>query len=69
MLRILLRAVVVIACVAAAVGFFYRDRIAQLRAVNSLFSEEKITENFSTMTDLFYSTELPLAQGIVFETG
>ena len=65
MLRILLRAVVVIACVAAAVGFFYRDRIAQLRAVNSLFSEEKITENFSTMTDLFYSTELPRGDGPV----
>ncbi|MEL6690199.1 MAG: serine hydrolase [Pseudomonadota bacterium] len=65
MLKFLVRGLLILACVIAAVGFFYRDRVSQLLAVNSLFSEEKITENFSTMTDLFYSTELPRGDGPV----
>ncbi|MEM9437542.1 MAG: serine hydrolase [Pseudomonadota bacterium] len=67
MLRLLARALAVLAIIAVAAGFIYRDRIAQLMAVNSLFAEDRIVENFSSMPSLFYSTELSRGDGPVSE--
>lgn len=47
--------------VAIAVGIWKRDNITRLLAVNSLFSEERIVQNFSHMDDLFLT--LPMSRG------
>ncbi|MEO0676136.1 MAG: serine hydrolase [Pseudomonadota bacterium] len=59
MLKWIFRIVVALALIVVVAGVTFRDRIAQLLAVNSLFDEEVIVENFSRMPDLFYSTEIP----------
>jgi len=46
---------------AVVVGFWKRDEITRLLAVNSLFSEDKIVANFSHMDRAFLST--PVARG------
>ncbi|MBC7180601.1 MAG: 6-aminohexanoate hydrolase, partial [Roseovarius sp.] len=48
-LKWLTRIVVVLALATAAVGLWKRDQIARLWAVNSLFDEERIVQNFSHM--------------------
>lgn len=65
MLRWILRIVVALAVIVAAAAFTYRDRIAQLLAVNTLFDRDNIVANFSSMPDLFFSTELPRGTGPV----
>ncbi|MFT4961562.1 MAG: CubicO group peptidase (beta-lactamase class C family) [Paracoccaceae bacterium] len=46
---------------AAVIGFWKREEITRLLAVNSLFSEEKIVNNFSHMDAAFLST--PISRG------
>ncbi len=46
---------------AVVVGFWKREELQRLLAVNSLFSEEKIVENFSNMDAAFLTT--PLSRG------
>lgn len=58
-LRILLMAVLA----AAVIGFWKREEITRLLAVNSLFSEDKIVANFSHMNDAFLSREIPRGDG------
>lgn len=58
-LRILLMAVLA----AAVIGFWKREEINRLLAVNSLFSEDKIVANFSHMNDAFLSREIPRGDG------
>ncbi|MEM8591439.1 MAG: serine hydrolase [Pseudomonadota bacterium] len=63
MLRLVGRLILIVIVIAVAAGFFYRDRISQLLAVNSLFEEANIVGNFSNMPGLFYSTELSRGNG------
>jgi len=56
-----LRALVVVLVIGAAVAFWKKDDITRLLAVNSLFSEEKIVNNFSHMDEMFYNAPLDLA--------
>jgi CubicO group peptidase (beta-lactamase class C family) len=58
-LRILLMAVLA----AVVIGFWKREEITRLLAVNSLFAEEKIVNNFSHMNDAFLSREIPRGDG------
>ena len=46
----------VLVVIGLAAAFFYRDYIARLSSVLTLFDEENIVENFSKMEQLFYST-------------
>lgn len=52
--RILLWGLAVVLVVAGAVGLGYRDRIARLYSVQTLFDQDKIVGNFSAMKDLFF---------------
>jgi hypothetical protein len=53
----------------AAVGVWKRDELRRLMAVNSLFAEDRIVQNFSHMDTLFFShamdggTPVPLPEG------
>ncbi|MEM6275522.1 MAG: serine hydrolase [Pseudomonadota bacterium] len=67
MLKFVIRTLVLLLVVAVAAGYFYRDRIEQLMAVNSLFDGDKIDANFIRMPDLFYSTELSRGDGPLAE--
>lgn len=49
---------------AAGIAWKWND-IQRLLAVNSLFSEDKITANFSNMDGLFFSTTMPQGDGPV----
>lgn len=53
----------------AAVGFWKREELTRLFAVNSLFSEEKIVSNFSNMDAAFLSTQIDRGQGPTSEIG
>jgi len=57
--RVLLALVVI----AVAVGLWKREEITRLLAVNSLFSEEKIVNNFSNMNAAFLSVPVPRGDG------
>ncbi len=58
--------VAALALVAAlVVGIWKREEITRLMAVNSLFTAEKITRNFSHMDDLFLTRALPRGDGPV----
>ncbi len=48
---------------AAVVGFWKREEIKRLMAVNSLFSEENIVRNFSNMDAAFLTAPLPRGDG------
>ena len=48
---------------AVAVGLWKREEITRLLAVNSLFSEAKIVQNFSNMDRAFLHTVLPRGDG------
>ncbi len=45
------------------VGFWKREEIQRLMAVNSLFSEDKIVDNFSNMDAAFLTVDLPRGDG------
>ncbi|WP_425044630.1 serine hydrolase domain-containing protein [Primorskyibacter sp. S87] len=49
------------------VGFWKREEITRLLAVNSLFSEEKIVHNFSNMDAAFLTAPLPRGAGATTE--
>jgi hypothetical protein len=57
----LLRLVLALALAALVVGFWKREELTRLMAVNSLFSEERIVQNFSNMDQAFLT--LPLDRG------
>lgn len=59
--RVLARVLVLFVLAAALVGFWKREEITRLLAVNSLFSEEKITHNFTHMDALFLTQ--PMSRG------
>ncbi|WP_375279904.1 serine hydrolase domain-containing protein [Pseudooctadecabacter sp.] len=50
---------------ALIIGVWQRERVSRLLAVNSLFAEDKIVQNFTSMDDLFLSTEMPPASDTV----
>ena len=58
-LKWLLRLVAVLVVVALAIGLWKREEITRLLAVNSLFSEEKIVQNFSNMNAAFLTVDVP----------
>jgi len=60
-LKIIVRTVLVLGVVIIALGVWKREEITRLLAVNSLFSEEKIVDNFSNMEGAFVTT--PLVRG------
>ena len=55
----LLRGVLVSTVLVAIFAFVERDRITRLLAVNSLFAEDRIVENFTTMDSMFENTPVP----------
>ena len=54
-----LRVVLALAVAAVVAGIWKRDQVKQLLAVNSLFSAEKIVNNFSSMDTLFTTVPVP----------
>jgi len=54
-----LRVVLALAIAAVVAGIWKRDQVKQLLAVNSLFSAEKIVNNFSHMDTLFTTVPVP----------
>ena len=56
-----LRILVMLVLAAVVVGLWQREQITRLMAVNSLFSEEKIVNNFSHMDAAFLTT--PVSRG------
>ena len=58
-----LRLIVVLIIAAIAIGLWKREEITRLLAVNSLFSAEKIVNNFSHMDAAFLSTPVPRGEG------
>jgi len=60
-LKIIVRTVLVLGVVIIALGVWKREEITRLLAVNSLFSQEKIVDNFSNMEGAFVTT--PLVRG------
>lgn len=59
------RAVLALICAAIVVGLWKREEITRLIAVQSLFSEEKIVQNFSNMDRAFLSRAVPRGDGPV----
>lgn len=66
-LKWLLRILLALGLAAAVVGFWKREEIHRLLAVNSLFSEEKIVSNFSHMDRAFLTVDLPRGNGPTWE--
>lgn len=64
-LRVLGRIVVLLLLAAVVVGIWKRDELSRLWAVNSLFSEERIVQNFSSMDQLFFARTMPRGDGPV----
>jgi len=67
LLKILLRILVVLVLILVATGFWQREKIMRLLAVNSLFSAEKIVNNFSHMDSMFLTTPIDIGQGAASE--
>ncbi len=67
LLKWVLRILLVLVLAAAVVGFWKREEIKRLMAVNSLFSEEKVVYNFSHMDEAFLTANLPRGDGPVSE--
>lgn len=59
------RIVAVVLVIIAALGLWKREEIARLMAVNSLFAEDRIVENFSHMDRLFLTRALSRGEGQV----
>lgn len=64
-LRWALRALLVMAVLAGVLAFWKREEITRLIAVNSLFSEDRIVQNFSHMDRLFHYRTLDRGPGPV----
>lgn len=58
-----IRALVALIIAAALIGFWKREEIARLLAVNSLFAEDRIISNFSNMSDAFLHRDIPNGTG------
>ncbi len=58
LLRWGLRGLVVLVVLALAVGLWKREEITRLMAVNSLFAEDRIVANFSSMDRMFLHTHM-----------
>ncbi|RYG90635.1 class C beta-lactamase-related serine hydrolase [Loktanella sp. IMCC34160] len=59
------RAALALVLAAAVVGFWKREEITRLLAVNSLFSEDRIVGNFSGMDGLFHTVSVLRGDGPV----
>lgn len=59
------RALLMLVLAAAVIGFWKREQITRLLAVNSLFSEEKIVHNFSNMNAAFLTRDIARGGGPV----
>lgn len=66
-LKWVLRILLMLVLIAAVAGFWKREEIQRLMAVNSLFSEEKIVHNFSHMSEAFKTVDLPRGDGPTWE--
>lgn len=64
-MRRLIRILAVLLLLLAALGLWKREEIARLMAVNTLFSEETIVQNFSHMDRLFLTRPLSRGDGPV----
>lgn len=64
-LKRLVQVLLVLVVLAAAAAIWKRDEISRLLAVNSLFSEEKIVQNFSHMDGAFLTQTLSRGDGPV----
>ena len=62
-----LRILLMLVLAAVVVGFWKREELQRLMAVNSLFSEEKIVHNFSHMDEAFLTVDLPRGDGPTWE--
>lgn len=60
-----LRVLLVLVVAAVAVGVWKREEIARLMAVNTLFDEDRIVENFSNMDRAFLHRPVPRGDGPV----
>lgn len=60
-----LRVVLALALIAVVLGIWKREEITRVLAVNTLFSPEKIVENFSNMNKAFLWTEMSRGDGPV----
>ncbi len=65
MLKWILRIALALVLAVIAVGVWKRDDITRLMAVNTLFDEDRIVRNFSSMEALFFNTPLPRGEGPV----
>ncbi|WP_224826727.1 serine hydrolase [Cognatishimia sp. MH4019] len=65
MLKWILRIGLALILAVVAVGIWKRDDITRLMAVNTLFDEDRIVSNFSSMDTLFFNTTLPRGPGPV----
>ncbi len=62
-LKWVLRIVVILAVVIGGLALWKREEVGRLMAVLSLFSEEKIVDNFSSMDTIFLNRPLPGSGG------
>ena len=60
MRRWLLGAGLALVIASAAIGFWKREEMARLMAVNTLFAEDRIVWNFSHMAELFRTVPIPV---------
>ncbi|MCG7518649.1 serine hydrolase [Ruegeria sp. Ofav3-42] len=67
LIKWVLRILLMLVLAAVVVGFWKREEIQRLMAVNSLFTEEKIVHNFSHMNDAFLTVDLPRGDGPTYE--
>ena len=61
--RLLVRILLIFLVVTAAAGWFMREEIQRLWAVNSLFDADRIVQNFSHMDAAFLTVEVPRGSG------
>jgi hypothetical protein len=64
-LRRAVHALLALAVMALAGGLWFREELVRLHAVNTLFDEGRIVENFSAMDALFPTTPVPRGDGPV----
>ena len=64
-LKRLLQALAVLILVLAAAALWKREEVTRLMAVNSLFDEDRIVQNFSHMDELFLTRALSRGDGPV----
>jgi len=57
------RGILILAIILAAIAFWKREQITRLIAVNSLFSQDKIVNNFSHMDTMFLTRTLQRGDG------